>query len=57
MIPDERDQIEAPKRPDSMCSDHSVIQALLDRVAALEEEVRSIREAGAPPRPYGYMGQ
>jgi hypothetical protein len=50
MIPDERDQIEAPKRPDLRCAEHGVhcrlIHSLLDRVAVLEEEVRGIREAG-----------
>ena len=57
MIPDERDQIEAPKRPDLRCAEHGVhcrlIHSLLDRVAVLEKKLRGSFEAGTPSRGLG----
>ena len=46
MIPDERDQIECPERPDLRCSEHNsicaVAHSLHQRLVALEEQVRRI---------------
>ncbi len=45
-IPDERDQLEVPKRPDLRCKDHesvcAVVHELLNRVLGLEQRVRTL---------------
>jgi len=49
MIPDERDQMYVPPRPDLRCSEHTtmcdVIHSLHTRVVLLEQKVKMMQDA------------
>lgn len=48
IIPDERDQIDAPHRPDLRCAEHEacyeLLHALLNRVIQLESQVATLEK-------------
>ena len=43
-VPDERDQIHAPQRPDLRCVEHGVVDDLVARVQELEQRLVALEE-------------